>query len=415
MIDRKVFFGVLIISIFTYFYIYNDVFYAFIISSLLLVKGKLLTLFNTTYLFISTFIFSSKAKLISYLKTLTIYKTFALAIKRFIIDNVFSKWLNETIIFPILKPTKEYIKYYLSLDIRSKFKKLMYFLVPISVFTYGIQAAGLIEHIMFFAEIKTIVIGFFKIVWLVSGKAILYVTTFLQTSWLAPIFEIFALSWLISKLEKIPYIGKYISNFFQYLSNIFSYIFKIWDSFYHKFIYTNLSKKLKEKMDIFSEKMSGKLEITKHNNEVYLIRKFKEEFLDNGKIKEIVDRFGFYEADIITSKSIKINAYLELENGFAMLIESYASCNNNGNSNGSNGKIKQSHFWILNYSPNEIEIYSKNNYFKKKRIKPYKLILFSSLIQNINDIILEQNGIYSNLTENLSYKKLLSKNKDKLK
>jgi len=383
-----------------------------IISTLLLFKSKAIMLFNNSYLFLSTFLFSSKAKLLAYIKTLTIYKTFALAIKRFVIDNVFSKWLNETIINPIMGPIKQYVKYYLSLDIKSKIKKLLYFFIPISIFTYIIQMAGLIEHIMFFAEIKTMVIGFFKILWLVSGKALFYITTFLQTSWLAPLFEIFALSWFISKLEKIPYIGKYVSSFFQYLSNVFSYIFNIWNLFYHKFIYTNLSKKLKEKMDKFSIYMINKLEGTKHDNEIYLIRKFKKEFLKNNKIKEIVDNFGFYEADIITSKSIKINAYLELKNGFVMLIESYASCNNNGNTN---GKIKQSHFWILNFSNENIEIFSKNNFFKRKEIKPYKLILFNSLIQNINDIEIEQNGIISKLTANINPKKKLSKNKDKIK
>jgi len=394
MIDKKVYIGVGVILIFTYFFIYNEAFYAFIISLLLLFKTKAISLFSASYLALSTFLSASKVKLISYIKTLTLYKTIALGVKRFIIDNVFSQWLNEVVIAPLMEASKQYVKYYLSLDLKSKFKKFLYFALPMGIFVYIIQAAGLIEHIVFFAELKTIVIGFFKILWLVSGKIISTVIVFFQTSWLAPIVEIFALSWLISKLEKIPYIGKYISAFFQWISNMFDFIFKAWNFIYNNYIYNKLSKQLKEKVTNFSNKMINSLENTKHNNEIYVIREFKKDFIETGELRRVIEKFGMREADIITSKAIKIKAYLEVDTGYVLLIESFASCNENGNSH---TKITGSHFWILNYSKEDIEVISRNNYFTRKIIKPNKMILINALIQSINDIEIIQNSIQSKL------------------
>jgi len=392
MINKKIF---LLSSVFIgaiYLLVFNDYLYGVLISFLILFKSKMVSLANIFYSFLSTFLLSSKSKIVLYVKTLTIYKTTVLFIKRFILDNIVSKWLSEVVISPIKGVMLEYIKYYFSLNLKNKIKRILYFVIPLVAFVWVIQAAGLIENILFLAELKAIVIGFFKILWLISGKIISTAFLFFQNSWLAPIVEIFALSFLLSKIEKLPYIGKYLSAFFKNVSQIIEFIFVYFNKFYNKFVYENLSKNIKEKVTLFSNKLENFLENTKHDNEIYVIRRFKKDFLETGELKRIISKFDMAEVNSIISKELNIKAYIELDNGYVFLLESFASCGLNGNSH---TKIKNSHFWILNYSKHEIEILSRNNYFLSKYIKPKKLILLKSLKENINDIVIVSNTIES--------------------
>jgi hypothetical protein len=280
---------------------------------------------------------------------------------------------------------------------------------PIVSLSYVPFIIKIISTPLFFAEIKALVIGFFKIIWFLSGKVISYIVLFFQNSWLAPIVEIFALSWILSKLEKIPFIGIYLRKFFDYLSLGFDKFFSVFIRFYDKYIYAKFSRKVKEKMIKLANWFDKSLEETKYKNEVFLFKKFIEIYLKKDRVHEYFnsikgenfsdkkDLFSFINKK--TNDSIDIVAFFDCSPVVndqikdVLILEGMASESNKGSSS---KVIKKDSFWVLNLTDEEIIIDSKKGYFFIRSIKPGKIKLIHSTNQDFEDIYIHFNG------ENLS-------------
>lgn len=236
---------------------------AYIAGIFFVVKAKLISFF-----------IASKNKLLLFIKTLTLYKVLNIAIKRFIIDNYLSKWLEKNIIAPIKRPLKSFIRYYMALHIYEKIKKSLVILLPTSLLFYIAYSFNLIEHILFYAEIKTLIIAFFKFLWLFIGKIGSLLYNILFTSWIAPLLQIFALSFLIEQLEKLPLLGKPLAKLIKKIDAFFALFFDRIFFYWHRFIERFISLRVRKAMYTLAKKLEFFLEKIKYKNELFLMKRF---------------------------------------------------------------------------------------------------------------------------------------------
>lgn len=384
MRKKILFFFLVSVSFGGMFYFFGDGLIPILMSSFIIIKTKALLVMGKVY-------GSSKKKFFLFLKTLTMTKAITLGIKRFFIDNVFSKWLEKNIIRPVKTPVFGYVNIFKKLSMKEKVKRMLMVFLPISIVTGIMFLFGFMEGALLYAELKAFVIGFFKLLWIFGAK----VFSFLTSGWFASIIEIFALSWLLSKIEKIPFIGKKIVAFSEYIGKKLRYITINIKIFYRKFFERHLekhiSKKVRNKFKNYGERINTSLSNFKVNNELFLIKSLLNKKMNyfnplfnkgqiyntvdekiealkflNKKTNDSLDVRAFYNIDTIWDK--KINSVL--------IFESFASKNNDSGNN--TGRILKEHFWLLNLTDEVFVLEIKN---KEYFIKPGKIKLMK------NDII----------------------------
>ena len=327
---------------------------AYIVGIFFVIKAKLIS-----------FLIASKNKLLLFIKTLTLYKVFNIAIKRFIIDNYLSKWLEKNIIAPIKRPLKSFIRYYLALNIFDKIKKSLVVLLPTSLLLYIAYSFNLIEHILFYAEIKTLIIAFFKFLWLFIGKIGSLLYNILFTSWIAPIIQIFALSFLIEQLEKLPLLGKPLAKLIKKIDAFFALFFDRLFFYWHRFVERFISIKVRKAMYVLAKKLELFLEQIKYKNELFLMKRFiKSKNYENYFNKHLQSYFkkkalttlsAEQKRDFLhflnkaTKDNIDVVAFFDIAPyppiRDVFIIESFASKQTEGNRA---TKIASDSFWCLN-------------------------------------------------------------------
>ena len=146
-----------------------------------------------------TFWKASKLKIIAFLKGLTLFQGSTLLIKRWFLDNVFAKWLKRNITDHIMVGIRELVAYYRALNFKAKFKNIFLPLVVSLISAWALYTSGYLNHLLLFTEFKVLVIALSKT--LLSMGTQLF--GFLANSWITPILEVFALSYIFSWLERV--------------------------------------------------------------------------------------------------------------------------------------------------------------------------------------------------------------------
>jgi len=207
--------------------------------------------------------FLSKIKIIHFLKTLTIFQGLLLGIKRWFIDNMLSKWLERHIIRHFKKPFRELIQYYNAINFRTKIKNFIVIVLPLGLGIWVMYLTDVLTHLAVFVELKVLIIGFFKALWLIFAKIFLWLTN----SWITPIFEVFALSYLLSLIEKVLGKDNFISKSFNYIgdniNNFFNYIGLLNDKHIEPILNENISKR----SEYFGKKISDMIKNKKRRDE----------------------------------------------------------------------------------------------------------------------------------------------------
>jgi hypothetical protein len=176
---------------------------AFFLNIFLYLKVKLPLLFLGLLLTMKKFVLG-----------LTAIKIVIIGIKRYIIDNVITTNLNNHFFIHLIEPIKDWWR---SFDLRKK----LFFFVPVSILSVvSVYLTGF-SNFLNFVGIKTLVVSFFKALWLVFEKILFFFTSYIWGSWFAPIIEIFIFSWLLKLLEKIPFLNRLFSNIYAFLAKIF--------------------------------------------------------------------------------------------------------------------------------------------------------------------------------------------------
>jgi hypothetical protein len=170
---------------------------------------------------ILSFYSASKLKLIAFFKGLTLLQGLYLLVKRWFLDNVFSRWLRRNILEPVSHAAREAKEYYLGLDLRAKLRNSLLAFVATALSLWVLYTSGYLGHFVLFTELKVIVISLSKTALLVTGK----IFGLLFNSWLTPILEVFAFSWFFAWLERTLGPDHPVNRFLAKLGYFFGRLF----------------------------------------------------------------------------------------------------------------------------------------------------------------------------------------------
>jgi hypothetical protein len=232
-----------------------------------------------------------------------------------------------------------------------------------------------------FVELKVLVIGFFKALWVVIAKIFIWMTS----SWFAPILEVFALSYLLTLIERVLGKNNFISRGFNYIgdkmNNFLGYIGILND----KHIEPILNKNISQRSESFGKKISNMIKDKKIRDENLYFDNFQNMIL-KGHInayysfkgmEKLNDKKKLYTLiNEKTDDNIDIIAYVS-RNGKGdildesciddfyhdiFLLKGIASNQSHGVKIQHDKEIDYTDFWVLNTSkyPVWIKSHSKN-------------------------------------------------------
>ena len=351
---------------------------------------------------IVSFLLASKLKIIAFIKSLTLLQAITLTIKRFLIDNLLSKWLNRYIFKYFKRPFVEMYGYYKKKSFKAKIRGVLLFVLPTIVVVWIMFATNLFSSFAFYVELKMLVIGFFKALWLVLAKVfsfIPYLFNFLSNSWLAPIIEVFALSWLLDLIER--YFGKNnpITRFFNYISrkltDFLNYIGLLNDQHLEPLFYGKVAKHSKN----IANRLTKYIRDKKIELEFIYFERFEQailkghinsyySFKDMNKIKDKKKLYSLINKK--TADSVDIVAFVSrdkegnlvdehMENSFyhdIFILKGIASNSDYGVKENLDDGIDYTDFWILNTSKHPVYFWSKG--IEKQKIDGNDLVLIKT-------------------------------------
>ncbi len=140
----------------------------------------------------------SKLKILAFFKGLTLIQGAYLLLKRWFLDNVFARWLKRNVTDHLMHAFREMGAFYASLNLRKKIRNVLLPLIFGGATIVLLYWGGLLDKILLFTELKVIVISLSKTLLLILSKLI----GFVFNSWVTPILEVFALSYIFTWLEE---------------------------------------------------------------------------------------------------------------------------------------------------------------------------------------------------------------------
>ena len=357
----------------------------------------------------------SKLKLLHFLKGLTLFQAVLLGLKRWLIDNVVSQWLDKHIISHFKKPFAELFQYYQAISFRTKIKNFVLIVLPLGVGVWVMYLTDVLTHIALFVELKVLVIGFFKGLWLVVSKVLIWLTS----SWFAPIFEVFALSYLLTLLERFLGKDNPISKFFNYIGDKLNDFLAFLGVLNDKHIEPILNKNISKRSERFGSKLSQMIRNKKIRDE-YLYFDNLQNLILKGHINAYYSFKGMEDMEdkkelyrIINKKTadnIDIVAYVS-RNGKGELLEEkviddyyhdifilkgIASNRSHGVRVQNEKEIDYTDFWVLNTSKYPVWIKSHSDCIEDQELKGNEII-FIKTKQHVNfkndDLYFEYAGV----------------------
>lgn len=363
----------------------------------------------------------SKLKIITFIKSLTIAQAILLGIKRWFIDNLVSDWLQKYIFRHLKKPFSELFSYYKNVSLKAKLKNFFLVFLPLSAAVWMMYLTDVLTHIALFVELKVLIIGFFKALWVLLAKIFGIIPTiimWLSGSWLAPIFEVFALSYLLSLLERLLGPNNVITRFFNYLGDklnlilghigilndkhiepiLDSTIAKTSQSFGNKISNIIKNKKIREENMYFDNFQN--MILKGHINAYYsfkgmedmsdkklLYRKINEETKDNIDIIAYISRNGKGE---LLDEPCKNDFYHDI-----FLLKGIASNRSYGVREQLDKDIDYTDFWVLNTSKLPVWIKSHSSNIKERELEGNEMLFIKTKAHinfELNDLYFEYNN-----------------------
>ena len=208
-----------------------DLSLAYMLAAALALKGALLSFYS-----------ASKLKLIAFFKGLTLLQGSLLLIKRWFLDNVFSRWLKRNILDHIAHAAVEAKEYYLGLNLRAKLRNILLAFVATALSLWLLYSSGYLGHLFLFTELKVIVISLSKTVLLISAKLL----GLIFNSWLTPILEVFAFSWFFAWLERTLGPEHPVNRFLAKIGRLFGRLFAGLLLFIRRYIDPLLNRRVSE-------------------------------------------------------------------------------------------------------------------------------------------------------------------------
>jgi hypothetical protein len=349
--------------------------------------------------------FASKLKVIAFLKGLTILQTLVLLLKRWFLDNVVTVWLKENIFNHLLEGLKEVKDFYVQLNLKAKLKsifQILFVLFGLGVFVYTFDY---LDNILLFTEAKMIASALFEALLNFSTKITSSLLSWFAASWIAPILEVFALSYLLSLLEKYFGANNPLSRFFNFIADKLNLFFYYLGILKQKHIDPMVECKVISNSKKVSNSLIEMIQNKKIREEYRYFERF-ENIIMKGHIdayhsfkgmQEIKDKRALYQRiNQKTNDNIDIVAYISrnhlgilLDEGVTdtfhhdiFLLESFASHQENGvkvyDEDEDSNHIDHTDFWVLNTSKLPVIIGSHSQNFKAECVFPHGLRLIKT-------------------------------------
>jgi len=382
-------------------------------------------MFAITLLFKSSILslwFASKLKILAFIKGLTIFQGFVLLIKRWLLDNVIAVWIREYIIDNIKEAFIEIKEFYIHLNIKAKLTDTFKILFIGTIITIITLWLGYFDKLFVFAQIKMIANGIFQAILTFGTKLTTQIISWFASSWMAPILEVFALSYILSLIEKIFGTNNPLSRVLNFIGDKLNELFYYLGIFKQKHIDPLVECKVVSNSKKFNDKLKDMIQNKKILEEYRYFEKFENmimkghidayySFNDMHKIKDKKELYSIINQK--TKDNIEIVAYVSRNSlGILLeedvpdsyyhdifLLESFASHQKLGVKTYQNDNphhIDHTDFWILNTSRFPVTIGSKTDNFKRVCIMPHGLkMIKTDRIFNYEDkdIYAEYNGI----------------------
>jgi len=346
---------------------------------------------------ILSFATASKLKLIAFFKGLTLLQGTLLMVKRWFLDNIFSQWLKRNVLDHISHAMKEALEYYRGLDLGRKAKNITIAVIFSLISFWLVYMSGYMSHIFLFAEIKMIVISISKTLLLITGKLL----SLLFNSWLTPILEIFAFSYLFSWLERKLGPTHPVNRFISYMGGLMGRLFRIVSylvkryidpllnrriSRYSKKIATALKRYIEEKKIAYEYEQFDRFEraIMKAHIDAYFSFEGMHEIRDKRRLYSLINRKSSDGIDIVAFVSRDERGELlpvDADDTFyndTFILEGMASDSIGGVKREIEGHPDYSDFWILNTSTYPATLRSRSEIFPAKFIEGQSLTRIES-------------------------------------
>ena len=347
---------------------------------------------------------ASKLKIIAFIKGLTLFQGITLTIKRWLIDNVLTNWLKKNIFSHLTHSLKEVKEYYSQISWKAKLKNILIFILPLSLAMWIMYATDILSHFALYAELKVIISSFFNAIWVLIAKSFSFFSVFaswIAGSWLAPILEVFALSYLLGLIERVLGEGNPLTRFFTFIGNILnkilSYIGLLNDKHLDPIVektFVHGSKQVGNKISsiIKNKKISDEFLyfdnfqniILKGHINAYHSFKGMEKIKDKKELYSIINKRTNDNIDIIAyiSRDRKGNLLDEkIEDSFyhdIFFLEGLASNSLHGVKEHLEEDIDHTDFWILNTSKYPVRLRCDNDNFYDRYIDGHSVSLIKT-------------------------------------
>lgn len=348
---------------------------------------------------------AAKLHIVSFLASLTIFQGSILLLKRWLIDSVFATWVQTHIIENISDAFKEAKDFYMRQDLKSKFRNIFIFIFGITLSGWFLYLIGLLDNIVLFAELRLFILGLFTAIVTFATKVASWTLSVLAVSWLGPLLEVFAFSYILTRLDSWFGPNNFLSRFFHFIGdklNLFLYSLGILkDKHIDPLILNPVISKSKQ----MGEQLSCSIRNQKIREEYRLSENF-ENIIMKGHIaayrsfkgfEKIKDKKTLYarinqkignNLDIVAYVSRSASGELDKEvapSNFyhdVFLLESYASHREHGvkvyDEDLDEKHINHHDFWVLNTSKYPITLRSNTQNFKDIRLEGHDLKLIKT-------------------------------------
>lgn len=345
---------------------------------------------------------AAKLHFVAFIAGLTLFQGLILLVKRWLLDSVLATWIQTHIIDNVSDALTEAKDFYLRQDIKTKFKNIFIFLFGITFSGWLLYMVGLIDNIVLFAELRLFIAGVFSAIMTFITKFASWTLSILAISWLGPLLELFAFSYILTRLDVWLGPNNIFSRFFNFIGNKINLMLTRLGILKEKHIDSLILDPMISKSKQMGTQLSHSIRNKKIREEYRHFERF-ENIILQGHIDayhsfegmdKITDKKSLYtRINQKTSNNLDIVAYVsrsssgELLNEAApsnyyhdvFLLESYASHKEHGvkvyDEPSDERHIDNKDFWVMNTSRYPVTIRSNTHNFGNVELPAHGLKL----------------------------------------
>ena len=348
---------------------------------------------------------AAKLHFLAFITGLTLFQGIILLIKRWLLDTVLATWVQTHVIENIIDALKEAKDFYLRQDLRTKFKNIFFFTFGITLSGWILYIVGMLDNIIFFAELRLFIAGVFSAIMTFMTKLGSWTLSLLAISWLGPLLEVFAFSYILARLDKWFGPNNMLSRFFNFIGNKINLLLYNLGILKEKHIDPMVLQPIVSKSKQMGTQLSNSIRHKKIQEEYRYFETF-ENIIMKGHIDayhsfkgmdQITDKKALYtRINQKTSNHVDIVAYVSrsasgellkesVPSNFyhdVFLLESFASHKEHGvkvyDEPSNELHITNKDFWVMNTSSFPVTIRSNSHNFKDMKVPGHGLKLIKA-------------------------------------